>query len=62
MQYFPYPNLLPSLQFLNRDFYKLYGAKSKKARDRLLKQVLRKVRLCKYMKIKGFMLTKKCLI
>ncbi|RIB07636.1 hypothetical protein C2G38_2113223 [Gigaspora rosea] len=62
MQHFLYPNLPPPLQHLNRDFYKLYGAKSKKAQNRLLKQVLRKVRLCKYMKIKGFILTKKCLI
>ncbi|CAG8812040.1 44708_t:CDS:2, partial [Gigaspora margarita] len=60
MQYFLYPNLLPPLQHLNRDFYKLYEAKTKKAQDRLLKQVLRKVRLCKNMKIKGFILTKKC--
>ncbi|RIB14814.1 hypothetical protein C2G38_2193972 [Gigaspora rosea] len=59
IQHFLYPNLPPPLQYLNRDFYKLYGAKSKKARDRLLQQVLRKGRLCKYMKIKGF---KKCLI
>ncbi|RIB17540.1 hypothetical protein C2G38_2187030 [Gigaspora rosea] len=36
MQHFLYPNLPPPLQHLNRDFYKLYRAKSKKAQDRLL--------------------------
>ncbi|CAG8846242.1 5357_t:CDS:1, partial [Gigaspora margarita] len=42
MQHFWYPNLPLPLQHLNRDFHKLYGAKSKKAQDRLFKQVQRK--------------------
>ncbi|CAG8741453.1 6001_t:CDS:1, partial [Racocetra fulgida] len=39
MQYFLYPNLSLPLQNLNRDFYKLYEAKTKKTQDRLFKQV-----------------------
>ncbi|CAG8769252.1 3122_t:CDS:1, partial [Racocetra fulgida] len=57
MQHFLYPNLPHPLQNLNRDFYKLYEAKTKKAQDRLLKQVQRKVKLCQNIKIKGFVLT-----
>ncbi|CAG8827111.1 18278_t:CDS:1, partial [Racocetra persica] len=38
MQHFLYSNLPLPLQNLNRDFYKLYEAKTKKSQDRLLKQ------------------------
>ncbi len=61
MQHFLYPNLPLPLQNLNRDFYKLYEVKTKKAQDRFLKQVQKKVKLCQYMKIKEFVLTEKCL-
>ncbi|CAG8732960.1 7350_t:CDS:2, partial [Racocetra fulgida] len=57
IQHFLYPNLPLPLQNLNKDFYKLCEAKTKKAQDRLLKQVQRKVKLCQNMKIKGFVLT-----
>ncbi|CAG8848901.1 33790_t:CDS:1, partial [Gigaspora margarita] len=33
MKNFLYPNLPPLLQYLNRDFYKLYRTKTKKAQD-----------------------------